>query len=326
GTHVRVAFSKPAALPVPAVVGLLDSEARTRLARFKVATQDASSDARRGEVVAQAPAAGQMAAPGSVVRIDVSLADLVRVPPVAQLALAQARQALEDKGLVARIGTRAENDAAPDVVVAQQPPAGSLQPRNGEVTIDLSRGRPVPDVKQMSFEDARTTLSRFDVRPSQTSLRDPVVVTQVPEAGSWAAAGSIVKLALDARPAPPPPPPPPTKDVSPQQPADKDVSPPPPPRPDPERQSLLMVALVAVLATLATLGTAAGARAGIRKWKDAKARGTTQPPVRIQSRLDLRESTAQLDGGEAAGPLLRIETRLADARSEITIETEALHE
>ncbi|MGE5097914.1 MAG: PASTA domain-containing protein [Betaproteobacteria bacterium] len=357
GMRVRVVFSTPARVEVPPVVGLLDERARALLVRFKVDARDVSGEARRGEVVRQVPAAGEMVAAGSVVHIAVSLGDLVRVPLVENLRRAQAVEKLRQGGLAGRIGSQDDNDAAPGVVLAQQPSAGVVVPRNSEVVLGVSRGRAVPDVKRLSFAEARSRLAGFSVDPSQTSLEDPVVVAQAPEAGSRAAAKSVVTLTLEATPAVVPPD---TKapvvtandergngaakggeattsvpeTAAPAEGAAKSdgqrESTPvvrdgveDPRKTGGETTSLLMVALVAVLATLGTLGTVVGARAAVRKWK---ARTGPKPPVRVEARIDPQGRLAQFEGGAAAGPLLRIEARLADARSEIRLEEEALHE
>jgi beta-lactam-binding protein with PASTA domain len=144
GSTVRLLVSKgPSSSTVLNAVGLPQSEGRSQLVKagFAVTTVQVFSDQAAGTVVAQAPAAGEHAAPGTKVRLNVSKgAAAVDVPSEVGTSVDQAQSDLAAKGfkpLVARV----PSDQALDTVVSQSPPGGQAH-KGATVRLNVSEGPP----------------------------------------------------------------------------------------------------------------------------------------------------------------------------------------
>ena len=142
GSTVRVLVSNgPDAVTVPNAVGLGQSDARSRLvdAGFTVTTAQVFSDQPAGEVVAQDPAAGEKAAPGTKVRLNVSKGSgEVDVPSVIGTSLDEAQSDLVDAGFNPSV-RRVASDQPVDTVVAQSP-SGGTAPKGSTVRLSVSEG------------------------------------------------------------------------------------------------------------------------------------------------------------------------------------------
>jgi beta-lactam-binding protein with PASTA domain len=139
GSVVRVQVSSgPAPLELPDVVGLRVDDAIARLAPFAVTRAETAANAPRGEVVAQRPAAGTRLVRGGAVELTVSSGqEAIEVPDVIDEDVAAARARLGEF----RVTTMAVPGRPPrERVVAQAPPAGSMQSAGGAVTLSVSDG------------------------------------------------------------------------------------------------------------------------------------------------------------------------------------------
>lgn len=129
---------------VPKVVGMGQAEAFTRLERagFRVDSFPVASSRPRGLVVRQRPAGGTRAAPGSVVRLAVSLGSGPRpfrvVPDVSGMTETDAKRVLVRVGFTARaLLSAGDTTSQGDVVIDQKPSAGARVQAGSQVAIYL---------------------------------------------------------------------------------------------------------------------------------------------------------------------------------------------
>ena len=181
---------------VPEVVRLERAVARERIEAAELVFDEESAlyhSSTVGTVIAQEPLAGQMAQPGSAVRVTVSLGPRSSpVPDVVGLNHSQAEVAL------ARAGYESELDwvdAEADVgqVVDTRPAPGTPLRLPGTVRLFVSAGARkvrVPNLVTLSLSGARETLERLglrlgDVRQDSASLAAPgTVLSQTPSSGT----------------------------------------------------------------------------------------------------------------------------------------------
>jgi serine/threonine-protein kinase len=146
GTEVRLFVSKgPPQVSVPGVVGVDEDIARGRLedAGLSASRTLVNSDAPKGQVTAQDPAAGSTVDKGSRVTLTVSKGpEKVEVPNVVTQDKADARATLRDAGFSVEVVER-ESDQAENTVIRQSPPGGSKAVKGTRVTIYVAV--PPPD-------------------------------------------------------------------------------------------------------------------------------------------------------------------------------------
>ena len=138
--------TRPPGRAIPSVVGVAQRVAVARIQRagFKVDSYPAASTRPRGTVITQRPAGGTRAAPGSLVRIDVSLGSgrrpLRTVPDVVGMPEAEAKQALVRTGFTVRsVDQPAADSSEKDVVLEQRPAAGASVPAGSQVILVVGR-------------------------------------------------------------------------------------------------------------------------------------------------------------------------------------------
>ena len=206
------ALSTAASLAVPNVVGQSFDEARSRLTRFTVQRSYRAAAEPGGTVLAQSPMAPATLPAGAAVTLVLSDGSLVRVPRLANLNINEARQRLQkDLDLKAQ-PVVVTSDLRVGTVIEQQPVEGTLVKRGSAVRLQVSAGREgpevidVPSVVGMSFDQAKSRLSRFTVervdrpRTERSSAPEGQVIEQTPRAASRAAAGSIIALTVSSMP------------------------------------------------------------------------------------------------------------------------------
>jgi serine/threonine-protein kinase len=199
---------------VPDVVGRTVDEARRRTEREDLAFEEALGihHARPvGTVVAQEPLAGQMAAPGSPLRVTVSLGPPERpVPDVVGLSREQAEMILLQAGFEVDV-TRVDASADVGQVVGTRPAPGTPVELPGRVRLLVSAGAStvqVPDLAMQSLTEAEATLRRLGLRLGEVaedsaSLAAPgTVLGQSPLAGDQAARGARVAVTVAIAPMP----------------------------------------------------------------------------------------------------------------------------
>ncbi len=162
--------STAASLAVPNVVGQSFDEARSRLTRFTLQRSYRAAAEAGGTVLAQSPMAPATLPAGAAVTLVLSDGSLVRVPRVANLNINEARQRLQkDLDLKAQ-PVVVTSDLRVGTVIEQQPAEGTLVKRGSVVRLQVSAGQEgpevidVPSVVGMSFDQAKSRLSRFSVQ------------------------------------------------------------------------------------------------------------------------------------------------------------------
>ncbi|HEX8905681.1 MAG TPA: PASTA domain-containing protein, partial [Longimicrobiaceae bacterium] len=133
---------RPELVAVPSLAGRTVADARETLdgARLQLGGVDSASapSAAVGTVVRQRPAAGDSVQPGTPVVIVIARQQMVTVPSVAGMPLAEARRTLSAAGLVAgAVGTK-EQPGRP-VIVAQSVPAGTSVVPKTVINLTVSR-------------------------------------------------------------------------------------------------------------------------------------------------------------------------------------------
>lgn len=141
---IRVSFAGTTTL-VPMVVGLTREQAewqtsRARL-RYVVKSERFDLEAPRGLVVEQIPAAGMNTRRGTTLAVVVSKGiEKLEVPGLLGMRVDQAQLQLPQAGL-RLLGTSYVHDPAPaNTVVGQEPPPGSVVPRDSDVQLLVSLG------------------------------------------------------------------------------------------------------------------------------------------------------------------------------------------
>jgi beta-lactam-binding protein with PASTA domain len=236
GSTITLSVAKAAPVAVPDVVGSTQADAQAKLedAGFKVNAATVPSSKAKGQVVAQNPATGTKALPGSAVRINVSSGagagggsstgtstasstgstttsapTTATVPNVVGMTEAEAAQALGKAGILASVVFVPSDDPLGQVE-QQAKPEGATVPRNAHVQINLSRGPgdksdvSVPNVVGKTLQDAVATLNGASLRliyvklPVTTKSQAGKVVQQTPLSGAQAPENAQVIVYLGA--------------------------------------------------------------------------------------------------------------------------------
>jgi beta-lactam-binding protein with PASTA domain len=143
GTPVTIVVSSgPAAGKLPDLVGLAAADAAKQVTGLKLTPvlKQVPSKEAPGTVIAQRPAAGTLAKPGSKVVLDVAGPKTsVAVPDLVGKSVQDASAALEQAGLIGR-SVPVPSSQAKNTVVAQSPSAGSKLASGSAVRLNVSRG------------------------------------------------------------------------------------------------------------------------------------------------------------------------------------------
>ena len=146
-------------------------EAEAALQQGGPAVQDRAlrtpTRSKSGRVIDSSPAEGTTVERGSTVTLRVSRGpEQVEVPDLVGQTEEDARSALESAGL--RVGKVTEEESAedPDTVLEQSPAAGDEVDTDTAVDITVARPTPVPDVVDLTEEEATAELedAGFEVR------------------------------------------------------------------------------------------------------------------------------------------------------------------
>lgn len=182
---------------VPTVLGLdADAAERTLTAmRFRVTVEQEASDlVSPGMAIRTSPPADSRAAPGARVTLFVSSGPSeakVTVPPVVGLAVADARQQIEARGLRADTRDEPSGTVPPGVVVASEPPAGASASTGSAVTLVVSSG---PQAATSTSGPTTTTGSTVTTS-GLVAVPDVRGRTEAEATGALAAAGLGTRLA-----------------------------------------------------------------------------------------------------------------------------------
>ncbi|MFD9217479.1 Stk1 family PASTA domain-containing Ser/Thr kinase [Streptomyces sp. NPDC059544] len=199
---------------VPTVLGQTEAAAKQRLSAAGLdveAVRKGFSDAYdRGTVMDVNPDPGQRIRHNGSVTLVISRGpEIVKVPELEGLKLADARNTLRKAGLAPGVITREFSDeAAQGTVIGSDPAAGTERRPDSAIALVVSKGSPVdvPDVTGESVEDATGTLAdaglKVKVAPEQVYSPEDAgtVARQSPAEGGQAAKGDTITLTVSKGP------------------------------------------------------------------------------------------------------------------------------
>jgi serine/threonine-protein kinase len=225
GLTVRAAFTPPAPTPLPDVsvpnlVGLpyADAEARLQALGLALVNEGERFDEKvpAGRIVAQTVPSSSIVKWGDPVGVVVSKGpELIQVPGVTGLPLADAQSRLMAVGLaVGRQESRSPTVPA-GLVISQTPPEATALPRGATVTVTVSIGNKVllPDLMGKPEAEAQDTIRGLGLNTTYVNYQRPedvppserwrlarvppgCVLSQTPPAGSLLEVGTTVYLAV----------------------------------------------------------------------------------------------------------------------------------
>ncbi len=193
---------------VPDLVGSTPDEARARAERSKLGYEEVGGihhEDLAKVVLAQEPLSGQLAEPGSPIRVTVNLGPKQRpLPNVVGLDRAQAEVVLKQAGYKSELEW-VDDDADVGLVIDTEPAPSTALALNSTVRVLVSAGSRVvhvPDLVTRSLVEAQGSLDRLglqlgEVTQDSASLAAPgTVLAQVPEAGTRVSRGTPVTVVV----------------------------------------------------------------------------------------------------------------------------------
>ncbi|MGN5632974.1 Stk1 family PASTA domain-containing Ser/Thr kinase [Streptomyces sp. AC154] len=199
---------------VPRVLGQSEKAAKERLSdaglELKGVERAYSDTVERGKVIDSDPkSAARIRGNGSVKLVVSRGPEIVKVPDVEGVKLAEAKRQLTKAGLVPGMTTKEfSEDAAAGEVVRTDPEAGAERHLDTAVALVVSKGSPVdvPDVTGLSVEDATDALDdeglKAKVLPGRVNSPEDAgdVAKQSPAEGKEAAEGDTITLTVSKGP------------------------------------------------------------------------------------------------------------------------------
>ncbi|MFG2587353.1 Stk1 family PASTA domain-containing Ser/Thr kinase [Streptomyces sp. NPDC048438] len=199
---------------VPSLLGKTQSAAEKRLADegldLKGVERSYSDTVKRGTVISSDPGSGERIRGNDAVKLVISRGpEIVKVPDVEALALAEARRELKKAGLAPGMVTREFSEEIDrGKVIRTDPRAGTERHPDSAVALVVSKGSPVdvPDVSGLSVEDATAALDEAGLKAKVLSDRvnSPEaageIARQSPGSGAEAAEGDTVELTVSKGP------------------------------------------------------------------------------------------------------------------------------
>ena len=193
-------------ITVPELSGLTPAEAQSRLRATgldigRIARESAA--APLGTIVSQSPAAGASATRGS--RVNITVASEVRIPDLRQLTREEAIQELQESSLAIGRVTEESSSQPNGTVIKQWPLPGVPAAADDQVDITVAKGQTVPDLANLTLNDARTRLRDAGLRPGRvdsrvSDRRRGTIIEQRPAANATVSPGVTVDVVLAATP------------------------------------------------------------------------------------------------------------------------------
>ncbi len=211
GSTVKISVSSGDQVKVPRVAGLDQATATAKLEalQFIVNVVPEQSDTiPLGTVIRTIPKAGSKVDPNSTVTLVVSAGPApVTVPDVEGLDQVEATQRLVDAGFRVSKTLQASSTVPAGRVIGTSPAAGTPAAPDSAVTLIVSSGpeqATVPDVVGMTQASATNALTADGFTVSVVTVTSPGsvgrVISQNPNAGTKADAGSTVTITVGAAP------------------------------------------------------------------------------------------------------------------------------
>jgi beta-lactam-binding protein with PASTA domain len=211
GTAVDVTVAVPATVEVPNLTGMTRSDALAGLERASLKSRVSERPAARERpdtVIGQDPAAGTRAKPGSVVEVQVAVADLRIVVDVVGKSMREAGDLLQKAELRPTWVREATDQVAAGVVLRQDPTAGTRVSPGSAVTVAIAvpASVEVPRLVGLSRSEAADRLNRagLESRWVTAASRQPpgTILTQNPDPGARVKRGAAVLLTVAVSPDP----------------------------------------------------------------------------------------------------------------------------
>lgn len=166
----RTPLNEAIAIAVPDVVGLEYEEGGQILIDAELRPEpvsEVSETVPEGQIISTDPPAGITVAPGQIIEVVVSAGpELIEVPSLSLLTLAEAQALLIERGLT--LGTvTAENSSSigKDIVLRSDPEAGTEMREGDPVNIVVSTGLVlVPDVRTLQIGEASSQLTAIGLQ------------------------------------------------------------------------------------------------------------------------------------------------------------------
>lgn len=187
---------------LPDVVGKPLSEATRTLEDmgFTVATKEVVSDDGVGSVVAMEPTGGKRMDGGTVIALSVGVER--SVPEVEGMDLADAREALSERGIVQLRLEYQNSHEKEGTVISVAPKEGTVVTADEMVTLVVAQPYTVPDVVGLSQDEAKKVIERAGLSADVSyvaSTEDPgTVVGSEPKAGTVMDEGQSVALSVSS--------------------------------------------------------------------------------------------------------------------------------
>ncbi|GGV75751.1 serine/threonine protein kinase [Streptomyces gelaticus] len=199
---------------VPSLLGQTEKNAGKRLAdaglELKGVKRSYSDTVERGKVISSDPESGARVRRNAEVTLVVSRGpEIVEVPDVQGLALADAKRDLKEAGLVPGMVTKEfSEETARGEVIRTDPAAGAERHSGSAVALVVNKGAPVdvPDVTGLSVEDATAALDeeglKAEVLPDRVNSPEVAgdIAHQSLGEGSQAAEGDTITLTVSKGP------------------------------------------------------------------------------------------------------------------------------
>lgn len=199
---------------VPSLLGQTQTAAEKRLADAGLdvggVKRSYSDTVDRGRVISSDPGSGERIRGNDAVKLVISRGpEIVQVPDVEGIALADARRELKKVGLVPGMVTREfSEEIARGEVIRTDPAVGTDRHPDSAVALVVSKGSPVdvPDVTGLDIEAARAALEeaglRTEVLPDRVDSveAEGTVARQSPGDDAEAAEGDTVELTVSKGP------------------------------------------------------------------------------------------------------------------------------
>ncbi|WP_327119430.1 Stk1 family PASTA domain-containing Ser/Thr kinase [Streptomyces sp. NBC_01341] len=199
---------------VPSLLGQTQSAAERRLSDegldVKGVERAYSDTVERGTVISSDPGSGERIRGNDAVGLVISRGpEIVKVPDVGGLTLADARRELRKAGLAPGMVTREfSEETGTGEVIRTDPETGAERHADSAVALVVSKGSPVdvPDVTGLGVDEAKAALEdaglKAEVLPGRVESPEEQggIARQSPESGTEAAEGDTVELTVSKGP------------------------------------------------------------------------------------------------------------------------------